>query len=102
MAAAADGWLMTDDDGGGGGVVDGSSIDDYDAVLFVGCVVLVACSCALGMIDDGMCGDIVAAAGQFRAFVCCWIVCSSFCVACRSIRVGRLQGGQVSWMRFGV
>ena len=33
-AAAADGWLMTDDDGGG--VVDGSSIDDYDAVLFVG------------------------------------------------------------------
>jgi hypothetical protein len=29
---------MTDDDGGG--VVDGSSIDDYDAVLFVGCVVL--------------------------------------------------------------
>ena len=33
-AAAADGWLLTDDDGGG--VVDGSSIDDYDAVLFVG------------------------------------------------------------------
>jgi hypothetical protein len=33
MAAAADGWLMTDDDGGG--VVDGSSIDDYDAVLFI-------------------------------------------------------------------
>ena len=30
---------MTDDDGGGG-VVDGSSIDDYDAVLFVGWVVL--------------------------------------------------------------
>jgi len=35
MAAAADGWLMTHDDGGV--VVDGSSIDDYDAVvLFVG------------------------------------------------------------------
>ena len=33
-AAAADGWLMTDDDGGV--LVDGSSIDDYDAVLFVG------------------------------------------------------------------
>ena len=34
LAAAADGLLMTDDDGGG--VVDGSSIDDYGAVLFVG------------------------------------------------------------------